>query len=456
MKKIFFSLIGLTLICFSQLMGQQNTAADYWKMERDSAYLSLKTRQNSNEMLTQQEKNYLAEYKTKLAGYFENMSDEEKSVYYKNRSKWSEQPVNTPMIAVEQNTDIYSGQKSAYSKYLVSSGFFGFLYGSSAAYIINAKGGGIAGLPLLAAGASTLIPMLTIKDKKVTYNSLTLSLHGKTMGFFHGSAFALLLTGSEINQSEKFTVGIATLSSIGLGRLGYELGRNKPWTRGRVGLYTHYGSLMPFEGLALDAVLNIQDPRLYAATFLAFGAGGYYIADRVAQWNDYTPGDITATQTFSYLNGLLGLGIMFDIAGNGDLSQSTLLFPALGALGGTVAGHFWLRDTKLTNQQGRNVALGTAGGAVIGLGITAILGLETATFYYVVPYIGGLTTYALLVNNYRQKNNFIFQEGKKTSGWEFNLMPQNIILNQKIATMAGTNPARQTIYLPAFSARLNF
>ena len=77
-------------------------------------------------------------------------------------------------------------------------------------------------------------------------------------------------------------------------------------------LYSHYGFLMPLEGLAIDAAFNVEDPRIYAATSLVFGAGGYFIADRVARWNDFTRGDVTATSTLSWMNGLLGLFIIAD------------------------------------------------------------------------------------------------------------------------------------------------
>jgi hypothetical protein len=457
MKKIICFFIGFALFCCSQLMAQKYTAANYWKMERDSVYTGLTQRQKSGESLSVQEQSFLVEYKTKLAEYFENMSDDEKSLYYKNRTKWAEQPPTVDKISGQQDSEVFSGEKSTYTKYIFSSGMFGFVYGTAIVTVLGGwHGGGAVGIPLLAAGTSTLIPILTIKDKKVTYNSLKLSLHGKTMGLLHGAALGLLISGENVNQNEKLFLGLATLSSVALGRVGYNLGRDKSWSKGRVALYSHYGLLMPFEGLALDAALKIEDPRIYAATFLAFGAGGYLIADRIAQWNDFTVGDITSTQTLAALNAMLGLGILIDITANSETGPGILMIPAAGALTGTIAGHFWLKDARLSNQQGRNTALATAGGAAIGLGLIAILGFESITPYYILPYLTGMSTYALLVNKYKKDNQLAFFKPEKDSRWVVNLMPQNILLNREIINAANTRPGKQPVFLPAFSATLHF
>ena len=213
---------------------------------------------------------------------------------------------------------------------------------------------------------------------------------------------------------------------------------------------------MPLEGLAIDAALNVEDPRIYGATSLVFGAGGYFIADRVARWHDFTRGDVTATSTLSWMNGLLGLLIIADQSEDTDLSAASILIPAAGALGGTVAGHFWLKNARLTSQQGRNVALGTFGGSLIGIGLTAIVTPETATPYYIMGYATGMTTYALLVHKYKKDNIMAVNEPDKPRRWNVNLMPQNLLLNRKIAAYANANPGKRTTFLPAFSASVNF
>jgi len=455
MKKIVFLFIGIILLSVSQLMAQQYTAAGYWKMEQDASYTRLLQRQSAGEILSVQEQNTIAEYKAKLFSYYEKLSDDEKSVYFKNRAKWNEQPGLVNESPSLQESDVYSGERSKYSQYIFTSGLFGLLYGGAAVYILDISGGGAAAIPLLAAGASTLIPMLTIKDKNVSYNSLNLSIHGKTMGALQGAAFGLLMTGDNIEEG-KLILGVSALSSIGLGRLGYTLGRDKPWSEGRAALYAHYGMLMPFEGIALVAAFESEAPRLYAASSLVFGAGGYLIADQIAKRNNFTRGDITATTTLSALNAILGFCIISDISSESDIKASHFLIPAAGALGGTLVSHLWLKNAHLTNQQGRNTALATTGGAVIGLGLTAIFSPESATPYYLVSYATGLASYAILLEKYKRNNNLALLDQDKKSRWNVNFMPQNLFFNKQIGKYALANPGKRIDLLPAFSASLNF
>jgi hypothetical protein len=458
MKRIIFFFVTFSIFCCTQLIAQQNNAADYWKMEHDPVFNGYKQRKDAGESLSEKEQRFLVEYQSKLDEYFGKMSDNEKSIYYKNRVKWTEQPETINKNEGQQEAEVYAGEKSTYTQYLVSSGTFGFIYGWTSIGIFGlGDTEGAAGIPFLTAGASTLIPILTIKNRNVTYNSLKLSLHGKTMGFFDGAALALLITGKNIDDEGKLFLTLSTLSSIGLGRLGYALGRNNSWSPGRVALYSHYGGLMPLEGLALDAAFKVDDPRIYAATFLVFGAGGYYIADRVARWNDFTKGDIISTQALTSLNAMLGYGLMIDSNIDSDITPAEFLLPALGALGGTIAAHYWLKDARFTNQQGRNTALAASGGAVFGLGLAALITPNSTTPYYLFPYITGMTTYSILVNKYKKTNNNLASfEKEKTHRWQVNFMPQNIILNQKLGNNTSFQPGRQQVFLPAFSASLRF
>ena len=455
MKKLIFFFTGLLFLSSSQIIAQQYTAAEYWKMENDPAYTLTLQRQQAGETLSPQEQSTLDEYKSRLSNYFDKLSDSEKSLYFKNRSKWSSQPGSVDKVTQPQDEDVYAGERSKYSQYVASAGFFGFLYGTSAAYILGIESSAGIAIPLLAAGASTLVPMLTIKDRYVSYNSLALSIHGKGIGGLQGAALGLLIAG-ENDEDGKLTLGVATLSSIGLGRLGYVLGRDKQWSQGRAALYSHYGSMMPLEGLAIDVALNATDIRVMAATSLVFGAGGYLIADRVARWNDFTRGDVTATSTLSLINAGLGFFIFGDMAKDDDINSAAILIPAAGALGGTLAGHLWLKDARLTSQQSRNIALGSFGGALIGFGLTAIVTPETITPYYIMGYATSMTAYALLVTKYKKTNTTALIENNKPNRWKVNIMPQNILVNRKINALINANPGKRITYLPAFSASLNF
>jgi len=450
------------LICFSlfltfNLSAQQYTAAEYWKMENDTAYVRLLQKQSAGVVLSAPEQLIVTEHKVKLEQYFEKMSDNEKSFYYQNRAMWAGKPGEVDKAPKKMDQEVFEGEKSLFSKYLVSSGFFGYLYGWSIIGLFDLDDEGVAaGLPFVTAGVATLLPLITIKDKYVSYNSLQLSMHGKSMGAFQGAALGVLLTGDNADENEKLILGLATVSSITLGHVGYYLGREKPWTKGRVALYSHYGTLMPFEGLAIEAAFELEDPRIYAATFLTFGAAGYFIADYVSRQHDYTKGDIVSTQTLTVLNSILGFGLIPNSHYDDELVSSDLLLPALGAMGGTIMGHLWLKNARLTNQQGRNTALASAGGGVLGLGITALFSPENVNPYFLIPYVTGMTSYGLLVSKYKRENNAVHSDNEGQGKWKFNIMPQNIFLNRSIASYALANPQKRAYMLPAFSASLNF
>ena len=462
-KKIVI-ILGIIIIYCTHLVAQQYTAEQFWRMENDLAYRSLQQRQSAGDSLSMQDKDYLAKYKLKLDAYFLQMSDEQKSVYYKNRERWTERSELVGMLATQEEDQAYSGERSTYTKYLVASGAYGFLYGVAADAIFEIyEDASSAGFPLVLAGASSIIPMFSIKDKKVPVNSFLLSMHGKAIGAFQGAALGMLFTGNNVGEfrnSGKFTLGLATVSSIAAGRLGYYLGRTEPWTEGRVSLYSHYGWLMPLEGLALVGAFESEDVRVYAAFSLIFGAGGYGIANRVANGCNYTRGDVTAIQAITLLNAGLGFGIMSDIIAEGDANSSAvILFPAIGALGGTLVGQRWLKNAMLTNQQGRNALLAASGGALIGEGLALTFNFESITSYYLIPYITGMATYSLLIEKYRHKNITTYRNPEKTGRWNVNLMPQNIILNQKLASsrmMQSGHYNNRFKMLPAFSATYCF
>ena len=456
MKKSTLILFWL-FFSYSILTAQNYTAAGYWNMENDPSYVQLKERQAGGDTLSVDEQSYLLDFKTKLNAYFEKLSDEEKSLYYKYRSTWAKNPFEPEKAPLNQEQDVFSGEKSAYTQYLISSGVFGFIYGLTAVGIIEPEDEGVrVGIPLLSAGVATLIPVLTTKDRQVTYNSLKLSFHGKALGYAHGAALSLLIQGDEMENS-KLLLTLGGLSSIAMGRVGYVLGRDKPWSAGRVALYSHYGILMPLEGVAVVAAFESDNARIYGATILASGAAGYLLADRIADWNDFTKGDVISTQAFTLLNAGLGLGIAADINyDDGELNGSDFLYPAIGALGGSIAGHYITKNTRLTKQQGRNTGLAAAGGVVVGLGMAALIQPDRPTLYYILPYISGMTTYGILVNKYRKSNYMAFTRAEGSSGWNISLTPYNIFLNKKIAAGILANPAKKSYLLPAFSASYSF
>jgi hypothetical protein len=345
-----------------------------------------------------------------------------------------------------------------FRKHVVYSGINGLFYGIALDVISEANGGAAFGIPVISAGVSALIPLMTNSSKTISSNSLVLSGHGKFVGWAHGFALATLAGGENAwnGDNYKLTIGLGAAASIGLGILGNSLGKNEDWTEGQVALYRHYGWIVPLSGTLIMASF-VDEPRLYGGAVLLCGAGGYLLADKIYSHHEYTRGDIRATQVLTLLNGGLGYGIVEDRMDRGNLSRSDFLIPAIGILSGTIAGQMWLKDVNLTQKQGLQTAYAATGGAILGLGIALLTESEHATPYYIIPYITGLGAYAIAVESFRKKNALqVFLPHNHSNRWEVAFMPQNLFLNSRIPEKGYLVNGRLTGMQPVFAASLSF
>jgi hypothetical protein len=89
-------------------------------------------------------------------------------------------------------------------------------------------------------------------------------------------------------------------------------------------------------------------------------------------------------------------------------------------------------------------------------GVAAIFNLNHSTPYYITGYAGGMATYAILANIYRNSNKTAWLDPAWHSRWNVNLMPQNLMVNKKLSAGLNSNPGKGIWLLPAFSARRIF
>jgi hypothetical protein len=344
-----------------------------------------------------------------------------------------------------------------FRKHVVSSGWHGLLYGIALDIIFELDGPAAAGIPVITAGGSILAPFIFNPERSIDYDVLILSGHGKSLGWVHGFGLATLIGGENAwnEDNYKLTVAAGALTSIGGGILARQLAANNDWSEGRVGLYQHYGWIMPFTGMSLSAAFS-DEPRVYGAAALLGGAAGYFIGGKVSDWNDFTRGEVRATQVLTTLTGGLGYGIMMDAVVD-EPDRSSLIIPATGLLAGTVIGHFWTRNANLTPQQGNLTAYAAAGGAVIGLGIALLTESEKATPYYAIPFATGLGAYAFTLERLRRSNNsYAYMPVKQRNNFQFAFMPQSLFINNKIGAKIDMTKGRMPLMQPLFAASLQF
>ena len=352
--------------------------------------------------------------------------------------------------------------ETLFRKHIISSGWHGLYYGTALNIIFEIPGAAAAGIPIISAGTAAVIPLLTNSSRSISNNSLVLTNHGKYLGWVHGFALPSLILGEDAwnEKNYKITVASGALSSIALGRLGYVLGRDKDWEEGQTALFSHYGWVMPFAGLSLGLAF-VDDLRLGAGLVLLSGAGGYFLANKIFELNPYTRGDVRSTQVLSTLNGGLAFGLMIDkntqFDEEWDFKRSDWIIPALGMLAGTAIGHLWLKDARLTTQQANITAYAAGGGAIIGLGVALLSGGDKLWPYYTFPYAFGMGAYAFAVERFKKENStlgFLHKEGQSNLNIAF--MPQNLLINQKLAENGLPSPGRTMRLQPLFSASYKF
>lgn len=176
----------------------------------------------------------------------------------------------------------YAQDEILFRKHVINSGWHGLLYGAALDGIFELSGAAAAGVPVLTAGVSVMIPLLTSSSKGISVNSLLLTNHGKYMGWVHGLSLMNLIAGEDVWNDDMYKVSLAVggISSIGLGRLGYSIGKNKNWEEGYTALLRHYGGMMSAVGF-LTAASFIDDNRAFGGAVILFGTSGYFIANGV-------------------------------------------------------------------------------------------------------------------------------------------------------------------------------
>ncbi|OFY60061.1 MAG: hypothetical protein A2V50_04460 [Bacteroidetes bacterium RBG_19FT_COMBO_42_10] len=354
------------------------------------------------------------------------------------------------------------GDELLFYKHIGMSAWNGVYYGLAADHIFEIKDEKAAvAIPIITAGTLALIPLFTNENRAITSNQLLLTGHGQLIGWAHGGSLALLINGDNSfdEGKSKLTVGLAALTSIGLGIAGKQLATKMDWSEGRVALYRHYGLAGPLTGVSTCLIFS-EDARALAGSVLLSGAASYLLADRVNRWHEFTRGEIRATQALTIMNGVLGVCILADIEPE-DINTPAWIFPAIGLAGGTALGHMWLKDLNLTPRQGMTTLYAAGLGALIGEGLAILIRSDNADFNavdYLFPYTAGMLTYSLAVSSLKKKNSIqaCLPEKKSSSTWDFALMPQNLYINNKLGGNSNLLNNRYFGMQPIFAASCTF
>ncbi len=181
------------------------------------------------------------------------------------------------IISAQQNDEVI------FYKHLALSAWNGIYYGLAADFVFNINDKAAAALPVITAGTCALVPLLLNETRTMSSNQLLLTGHGQLVGWAHGFALGSLILGDNMFDSEsngKFVVGLGAATSISLGLLGRSLSRTQDWSEGQVAVYRHYGLFTPLAGAFLTGTFS-EDIRVYGASTILCGVGGYLLANKI-------------------------------------------------------------------------------------------------------------------------------------------------------------------------------
>ncbi len=361
------------------------------------------------------------------------------------------------IISAQQNDEVI------FYKHLALSAWNGIYYGLAADFVFNINDKAAAALPVITAGTCALVPLLLNETRTMSSNQLLLTGHGQLVGWAHGFALGSLILGDNMFDSEsngKFVVGLGAATSISLGLLGRSLSRTQDWSEGQVAVYRHYGLFTPLAGAFLTGTFS-EDIRVYGASTILCGVGGYLLANKINRGDNFTRGDMRATQALTVMNGTLGLAIYIDAVGEngpGEDFRPGLALPAIGIALGTGLGQKWLKGTNLTPRQGMTTIYAAGLGAVIGSGLSILIssdGFDAAD--YLIPYVTGSLSYAYVLGKFKKENAVTTLEPVREGGnWSFSFTPQNVILNKILSEKGFMVNGRYAGMQPVFAASLVF
>ncbi len=451
-------------LCFAFLLaflwtgayGQElYTARGYWEEQNKEAYQKIKQKQARGDSLIENEANYLQDFEAYLSNYFQRMSPQERETYERMKPEWDRVSAVPPTTApTTEDFDIRGRDR-------VVNGFYGLYYGTSIAIVVDAGEAAAVGIPLLVTGVWLLGPAINAKKYEgINPSVIRASTTGRFLGVVNGGFLGLALGGNS-EYPLKPTLGFSTLGSIVLGEVGFQMQKKNSYPEGKIEMIRHYGVMTPWLGASAVLAVESEDLQAYGAAMLAGGLAGLWIGSKVANRYNYTRGDVDAINSLAVITTGLGFTLVAGTLESGaDGDGALFLIPAVATVAGTAWGQKMVRGVRLTTRQGSTINLAFAGAATMGLGILAVIGVDSPTALIAVPTILGLVAHQAMFSKYKKINlgdGVSGSLGKKHPvGLSFKIMPESYFINRKIPVERFTPEAYTQMINPLAKIRLTF
>ena len=445
--RLVLFVIILPDLCNAQEVAKPFTARAYWIELQDENYHRILRQQREGIQLSSVDEKYLKFYDNHLQNYYKELPSNEQELFRNFKAQWDEEAQINRDAEPSDVLEINARGVLPGKKYRLYNGIYGFAYGAALIPILGIQEYGISyGLPFLMAGGSLLLPVINpAKYENMTYSSVLLNRHGKFFGLIDGISLSLLLFGAEGEASGKAALSLAVVGSMGMGEIGFQLGKNKNWTEGQITSYTHYSivSLLFATGL-YGSFAGDFNPRLYGGIVLTSQVAGYLLAASLYRKYNFTRGDILSSGSFTFFSTLLGIGLIGQIESSDD--QRKLLLPTAALMGGSILSHSLTRNRNLTASQGWKINYVAGAGGLIGLGTAFIISPEEITLYFLLPAAGGLIGWGAMLKSSSKSNRASINRNATLT---YKIQPENYFYNQRtpFEQLSPENPGKAVVGL---------
>lgn len=262
------------------------------------------------------------------------------------------------------------GTHDAKPLFLASSWLMGLaFYGWAVPVLAEVEGGdSFAGVYLLTAGASTILPMLATHGQQVSDAAAVLWIYGSTRGIAHGAMVPYL---SEESPDSKAQLGCALGFSLAEGIAGFSFAQASHMRTGSAGTYVTGGDFGLLYGLGFADLANTDLGGTATAMLLgsALGLAGARVLD---VRRDYTYGDGAVMRMAGWVGGFAGVAAA-TIAGGSNRHDNGVALAMAGGVVGLAIGDRLVSGTQFTFGQSVVVDVSTVAGGLMGLGVGFIL-----------------------------------------------------------------------------------
>ena len=445
----------LVMLSFVQNASAQGlyTARGYWEESTKETYRKIKTKEANRELLTNDEKSYLADFENYLKNYWERMSDEEKELYENMLDTWNRE-LSEPIASEPLQKDFdWRGRDRAINV------FYGVYYGASLVALFEPDGAAAVGIPLITGGLWVLGPFVNPKKyQNIDRTVIRASNTGKFLGLIYGGALGYTFYGGGDNN-DRGAFLFSSLGSIALGELGFQMQKRKMLPEGHIEMFRHYGIVGPWLGLSLAGALGADDTRVVAGSVLAGGVGGLLFANRQAKKYNYTRGDVENISTLSLATTGLGFAVAAETIAD-DFSNAIILIPAAGTVLGTLAGQKSVKGVYLTNRQGSTIAFSALGAGLVGIGFAALIQSDAPAVWIGLPSAMALATQQIIFSRFKKENlsrNLSLGKDRDLPyRLSFDLTPGNYLVNKRIPATGYLHGTTPHVSNPLATVRLSF